>query len=173
MSLQFSYIEENQKYSKNSETNQISEKNENRLEKVRTMLKQDSPQSFLQEEETSLADFKYSPQEEKSKTSIDKKREIKIKEEFRNQDLAVDNENQLSPYAYSNEYYKNLNSQQTSNQRNQDDLLEKLNYMIHLLEHEKQQKSENIAEELILYLFLGIFIIYILDSFAKIGKYIR
>ena len=170
MSLQFSYIEENQEYSKNSET---SENNENRLEKVRTMLKQDSPQSFLQEEETSLADFKYIPQEEKSKTSIEKKREIKIKEGFRNQDLPIDNENQLSPYAYSNEYYKNLNSQQTSNQRNQDDLLEKLNYMIHLLEHEKQQKSENTAEELILYLFLGIFIIYILDSFAKIGKYVR
>jgi len=170
MSLQFSYIEENQEYSKNSKT---SENNENRLEKVRTMLKQDSPQSFLQEEETSLADFKYIPQEEKSKTSIEKKREIKIKEGFRNQDLPIDNENQLSPYAYSNEYYKNLNSQQTSNQRNQDDLLEKLNYMIHLLEHEKQQKSENTAEELILYLFLGIFIIYILDSFAKIGKYVR
>ena len=71
MSLQFSYIEENQEYSKNSET---SENNENRLEKVRTMLKQDSPQSFLQEEETSLADFKYIPQEEKSKTSIEKKK---------------------------------------------------------------------------------------------------
>jgi hypothetical protein len=54
-----------------------------------------------------------------------------------------------------------------------DDLLDKLNYMIHLLEHQKQQKSEDVLEEMILYLFLGIFIIYILDNFVKIGKYVR
>ncbi len=30
-----------------------------------------------------------------------------------------------------------------------------------------------ITEELILYIFLGVFIIYILDSFVRAGKYVR
>ena len=38
--------------------------------------------------------------------------------------------------------------------------------MIHLLEEQQGDKTNNIAEELILYLFLGIFVIFIVDSFA-------
>ena len=52
-------------------------------------------------------------------------------------------------------------------------LLEKLNYMIHLLEEQQNEKTSNITEEFILYTFLGVFIIYIVDSFAKSGKYVR
>ena len=52
-------------------------------------------------------------------------------------------------------------------------LIEKLNYMIHLLEEQKNEKTENVTEELILYSFLGIFIIFIVDSFARAGKYVR
>ena len=39
--------------------------------------------------------------------------------------------------------------------------------MIHLLEENKDEKTDNITEELILYMFLGVFIIFIVDSFAK------
>ena len=53
------------------------------------------------------------------------------------------------------------------------ELIEKLNYMIHLLEEQQGDKTGNIAEELILYLFLGIFVIFIVDSFARAGKYTR
>lgn len=56
---------------------------------------------------------------------------------------------------------------------NNDKLLEKINYMIHLLEHQQHEKTENIAEEFILYSFLGIFIIYVVDGFSRSGKYIR
>ena len=52
-------------------------------------------------------------------------------------------------------------------------LLERLNYMIHLLEEQQNEKTNNLTEELILYIFLGIFVIFVVDSFTKIGKYTR
>lgn len=56
---------------------------------------------------------------------------------------------------------------------NRDVLIEKLNYMIHLLEEQRDEKVGSITEEVILYSFLGIFIIFIVDSFARAGKYVR
>jgi hypothetical protein len=56
---------------------------------------------------------------------------------------------------------------------NQDILLEKLNYMIHLLEEQHDERTHSVTEEVILYSFLGIFIIFIVDSFCRIGKYTR
>ena len=53
------------------------------------------------------------------------------------------------------------------------ELLEKLNYMIHLLEEQQDEKIGNISEEIILYAFLGIFVIFIVDSFVRVGKYVR
>lgn len=55
----------------------------------------------------------------------------------------------------------------------QNDVNEKLNYLIYLLEQQKDVKGNQTVEELLLYSFLGVFIIYVLDSFAKIGKYKR
>lgn len=55
----------------------------------------------------------------------------------------------------------------------QDKVLEKLNYMIHLLEEQKHEQTHHITEEFLLYTFLGVFIIYIVDSFSRAGKYIR
>lgn len=52
-------------------------------------------------------------------------------------------------------------------------LMEKINYMIHLLEQQQMEKTSNITEEFILYSFLGIFMIFIVDSFARSGKYTR
>ena len=52
-------------------------------------------------------------------------------------------------------------------------LLNKLDYIINLLEEQHNEKTDNVNEELILYLFLGIFIIFVLDSFTKASKYIR
>jgi hypothetical protein len=52
-------------------------------------------------------------------------------------------------------------------------LLEKINYMIHLLENQENEKTANITEEFILYTFLGIFMIYVVDSFSRGGKYVR
>ena len=52
-------------------------------------------------------------------------------------------------------------------------LLTKLNYMINLLEEQQDERTNNVTEEVVLYSFLGIFIIYIVDSFARVGKYTR
>jgi hypothetical protein len=56
---------------------------------------------------------------------------------------------------------------------NSDKIMEKINYMIHMLEQQQHEKTENITEEFILYSFLGIFVIYVCDSFSRGGKYIR
>ena len=50
---------------------------------------------------------------------------------------------------------------------------EKINYMIHLLEGQESERTANITEEFILYTFLGVFIIYICDSFSRGGRYVR
>lgn len=55
-------------------------------------------------------------------------------------------------------------------QTSQDVLLQKLNYMINLLEEQQDEKTNNVTEEVILYSFLGIFIIFVIDSFARVGK---
>jgi len=47
---------------------------------------------------------------------------------------------------------------------------EQLNYIIHLLEEQQNAKTSTTTEELILYTFLGVFTIYIVDSFTKVGK---
>ena len=52
-------------------------------------------------------------------------------------------------------------------------LLEKLNYMIHLLEEQQDERTNNVTEEVILYCFLGVFMIFIVDSFTRVGKYVR
>jgi hypothetical protein len=49
-------------------------------------------------------------------------------------------------------------------------LIKKLNYIINLLEEQKDEKTYTITEELILYCFLGVFVIFLIDSFVKIGK---
>jgi hypothetical protein len=55
----------------------------------------------------------------------------------------------------------------------QDILLKKINYMISLLEDKQDEKTDNVTEEVILYSFLGIFIIFIADTFVRAGKYVR
>jgi hypothetical protein len=54
-----------------------------------------------------------------------------------------------------------------------DNVMEKLNYMINLLEENHDERTGNVTEEVVLYSFLGIFIIFIADSFARVGKYTR
>lgn len=54
-----------------------------------------------------------------------------------------------------------------------DKMMEKINYMIHLLEESQSEKTNNITEEFILYTFLGVFVIFIVDSFSRGGKYVR
>jgi hypothetical protein len=56
---------------------------------------------------------------------------------------------------------------------NKDILLQKLDHIISLLEDQQDEKTGHVTEELVLYCFLGVFIIFIVDSFARAGKYVR
>jgi len=87
--------------------------------------------------------------------------------------------------SYSNEMpIKNMasnTSQPTLNDTNMNNnkqinnvaLLEKLNHIINLLEKQQVEPTQHSGEEFISYMFLGVFIIYIVDSFTRVGKYVR
>jgi hypothetical protein len=71
-----------------------------------------------------------------------------------------------------NDYYAKMGLGKPSTLDNS--LLEKVNYMIHMLEQQQNEKTSNLTEEFILYIFLGVFIIFIVDSFTRGGgKYVR
>ena len=77
---------------------------------------------------------------------------------------------------YASDYYKQYVpyfNQPSGQNMNKSQILENLNYMIHLLEEQKDEKTGHVMEEVILYSFLGVFIIFIIDSFARVGKYTR
>jgi len=52
-------------------------------------------------------------------------------------------------------------------------LMQKLNYVIHLLEEKQDERTNHVTEEVVLYSFLGVFIIFIVDGFTRVGKYTR
>ena len=79
-------------------------------------------------------------------------------------------------YLTSHNLQNSLNSIQSANSNNYsgtnnfNNINEQLNYIIHLLEEQQNSKTSTTSEELILYTFLGVFTIYIVDSFTKVGK---
>ena len=81
--------------------------------------------------------------------------------------------------ARNEEYYKQFvpyYKQATNNSNlhgSKDELMEKLNYIIQCIEETKDERTTNISEELVLYMFLGVFVIFVVDSFARAGKYTR
>lgn len=85
-----------------------------------------------------------------------------------------------APSTYASQYYKqfapynyNRLSNELSGPGANEEFIEKLNYIIHLLEEQHNERTEHVTEELVLYCFLGVFIIFIVDSFARAGKYTR
>ena len=78
---------------------------------------------------------------------------------------------------YVSDYYKNyLKNVQANNNLesiSNNELLKKLDNILYLLEDQNEEKNSYVTEELILYIFLGVFIIYVLDSFVRVGKYTR
>lgn len=98
-----------------------------------------------------------------------------------NQKLAYDPN--ISPYSANqtnsnSSYYEHFvpNFKKLANAQGvsgDSELMTKLNHILHLLEEQKDSKTSNVTEELILYLFLGVFVIFTVDSFTKVGKYTR
>lgn len=54
-----------------------------------------------------------------------------------------------------------------------DELLDRVNYLIGMFEDQREIRTTQKNEEIVLYSFMGIFIIYVLDSFVHVGKYTR
>ena len=150
-------IEEMKKTKLNSSfLKKLSSPNENEVQNIHNTMKE--------ENENVLADF-YN--EEMTQDLNKKMSETKLK-----QNLYLESQNK--DYLISN----NLNMNQVSKQNsepnyNNQEILQKLNYIINSFEEQKEIKTNQKNEEVVLYCFLGIFVIYVLDSFVYIGKYSR
>jgi hypothetical protein len=145
--------------------------------KVATFLKS------MEEDDDNLADFNssFNPPAQPQIT----REPNPVKEDQSRTDDAVSpeaftqiNDNESSNMNYQNYYntyvpYFNKASNSTNLHGSKDELMKKLNYMIHLLEENKEEKTSNVTEELVLYMFLGVFVIFTVDSFARAGKYTR
>ena len=150
-------IEEMKKTKINSSLlKKLSTPNENDVQNIHNTMKE--------ENENVLADF-YS--EEMNQELNKKMSETKLK-----QNLYLEGQNK--DYLISNNLNMNQVSQQNSQPNyNNQEILQKLNYIINSFEEQKEIKTNQKNEEVVLYCFLGVFVIYVLDSFVYIGKYSR
>ena len=62
-------------------------------------------------------------------------------------------------------YYKNENNN-VDNKVRENDIAQKLDYIIYLLE--QNNNNDTLVEDIILYLLIGFFIVYIIDKLSKI-----
>jgi hypothetical protein len=148
-------------------------------EKVNSMLhqmqKQDTGSAKYNDIGSELGDF--TPQ---SQQMLEPPQSVGVARTLKNlNENDLDTNNLEQNYGNAEEYYKrvlnnNVNYNQTSNPAIQSDaLMQKINYMINLLEEQQDERTNNVTEEVVLYSFLGIFVIFVVDSFVKVGKYVR
>lgn len=128
-------------------------------------------QRLKEENESTLADF----------YNEERKNDLKRELEFTKHDKNMIGQKQSDKGAYLISNNLNVNKingvarnqsstlQDGSNQA----LMKKLNYIIDLFEDQKEIKTNQKNEEIVMYCFLGVFVIYVLDSFVYIGKYSR
>jgi len=97
-----------------------------------------------------------------------------------NHDGVVTRENfETMPSTYASQYYQQYvpyseqQQQINASPGSKDDLMEKMNHIIQMLEDQQDEKTGSVTEELILYCFLGVFVIFVVDSFVRAGKYVR
>ena len=86
------------------------------------------------------------------------------------------------PSTYARQYYQQYAPYNNPSATNamaaaadvpKDEILQKMNHIIQMLEDQQDEKTESVTEELILYCFLGVFVIFVVDSFVRAGKYVR
>ena len=157
-------------------------------------LQGDDVTSGMDESETDLAD--YQPMNENSDGNQNRNQNQNQMNggDENNDDGVVTRENfENLPSTYASQYYQqyaplSYNQQllKSSNQTDyasasgssgssgsRDDLIEKMNHIIQMLEDQQDEKTGSVTEELILYCFLGVFVIFVVDSFVRAGKYVR
>jgi hypothetical protein len=99
-------------------------------------------------------------------------------------EINTESDNSITPVSYqelkssqNEDYYKAsvpyYTQMSSSSFTNKDDLVNKLDKIILLIEEGRDEKTGHVTEEIILYSFIGVFMIFIVDSFARAGKYVR
>jgi len=159
-------VEQKMKDAKKSKLNLnlLKEMSQPKEEDVR-MIHENMVPDFKKENEDTLADFYNSEMNKDLKT--------KISEEKHKQDM-YQNENIETDYLISNHIHVDKVKESSSAKSQSNDLLlSKLNHIIEMFEDQKEIRTNQKNEEVVLYCFLGIFVIYVLDSFVYIGKYKR
>jgi hypothetical protein len=146
----------------------------------------------MDESDTDLADYRpINSNEHFTGSQTQNQSENQMNSGNENNDAVVTKENFESlPSTYASQYYQQyvplsynqqlLKSSSSSNQgdysnssASRDDLIEKMNHIIQMLEDQQDEKTGSVTEELILYCFLGVFVIFVVDSFVRAGKYVR
>ena len=118
----------------------------------------------------SVAKQSYNPPQISYSTASNSQKNLYKANDINNSILSSYNDSYQPPTTLSNKpYYSTMGIGMSGDNK----LMEKINYMIHLLEEQQNEKTNNITEEFILYTFLGVFIIFVVDSFARSGKYTR
>jgi len=145
---------------------------ENKIKCEKTKLDKNALMTFqqgtLQESPTDVIDIHKNLKED-SDTELSNfyKSESGIRPNQSQNDLKI-------PTQYKTNDYMILNSTNTYEpKRNNQDLLDKMNKILEMFEDQKEIKTGQKNEEIVLYCFLGVFIIYIMDSFVNIGRYSR
>ena len=125
---------------------------------------------------------KFTPLPKPESASISK---IKTKESFYNNNNneqhdyskiykeSFDNLNQYSNTTFEQPNIDFINTIPPINNYKNNTLEKKLNKIIELLEKQKDYKTNTVTEELFLYSLFGVFTIYLVDSFKRVGKYTR
>lgn len=176
---------------KNRNTNQNENSNSKKLERNKRIQKLLNDNNLTNNESDTLDDFNppsYPEIQEPKKIitenfSFDNmNKDLTNNEESEQNDVPVNRENfQQLPANNLQQYYEKynayLNSENNYNKQymsvSNEELLKKIDNILFLLEEQRETRTNYVTEELILYVFLGIFVIYLVDSFVKVGKYIR
>ena len=190
-SLAYSNFNDNDNINTNNDFS-ITEKK--KLAKNKTIKKQDTKLSSSlnaiineihntsnSDDNNELADFK-PPSMPKSAGS--ERIDLRKSNESENSYSDLDTDNSITPVSYqelkssqAEDYYKAnvpyYTQMSSTSFTNKDDLINKLDKILALIEEGRDEKTGHVTEEIILYSFIGVFMIFIVDSFARAGKYVR
>lgn len=164
--------ENNKRFSKNKTRKNAPPSSSSRVESMMAKIHENANKD---DDEDGLASFDPPPRSVSS--GVERMRERDTRNDDDDEQVTTENFDEMQGNQWQQEYYKQhipMYTNAASNDVNTSgELLEKLNYMIHLLEEERDVKQGNVTEEVVLYCFLGVFVIFVVDSFAKVGKYVR
>ena len=170
------------------ESTQSQSQSQSRVANFMSKLNAVKTTSYLQEDgddgtngsETDLADYQPINSNYSNEQNGEQRDEQRAEQNGDNDDSVVTRENfENMPSTYASQYYQQYvpysqqQQQINASPGSKDDLMEKMNHIIQMLEDQQDEKTGSVTEELILYCFLGVFVIFVVDSFVRAGKYVR